>query len=149
MISVYADGSSNGRSNSPGGFGWVVLKNGVPVYAGYGKSTSTTNNRMEAQGMLEGLRAVEATGLHAGGMELVELVSDSQWVLGCANGSMNATKNLDIIEPLKELTAKLRARTRWVRGHSGDIFNERCDSLANMGKREAMADIVAGAADVK
>lgn len=147
MISVYADGSSNGRSNSPGGFGWVVLKDGAPVFAGYGKSTSTTNNRMEAQGMLEGLRAVEAAGLYTGA-ELVELVSDSQWVLGCANGSMNATKNLDIIEPLKELTAKLRARTRWVRGHQGEVWNERCDSLANKGKREAQAEIAAGVADV-
>ena len=28
----------------------------------------------------------------------------------------------------------LKAKTRWVQGHTGDVHNERCDELANFGR---------------
>ena len=159
MISVYSDGSSSGRSNQPGGYGWVVLLDGEPVRAGYGGDPSTTNNRMEMQGAISGLEAIRA--LFGGadrqasvaaykprpshdGDRLVELVSDSQYTLYVANGRFSPTKNLDLAAKLRHLYQTLGVQGRWVRGHSGDVWNERADSLAKMGKLEAQKEALDG-----
>ncbi len=143
MISVYADGSSGGRSNAPGGYGWVVLVEGLPRMAGYGSDVSTTNNRMEMMGLIVGLEAVKASDL----MRLrlpIEVVSDSQYALGVASRRFAPSKNLDLVKRLQRLCAELCVTYRWVRGHVGDTYNERCDSLARLGKSEAKQQVEAG-----
>lgn len=148
MISVYADGSSSGRSDEPGGYGWVITINGHPRAAGYGGHASTTNNRMEMQGILAGLQALKVSGLHLDGVP-IEVVSDSQYALGVASGRYSPTKNLDIADPLKALCRELRVRFRWVRGHNKEPYNERCDSLAKMGKIEVLEALKKGDVDAR
>lgn len=158
MISVYTDGSSHARGGKPGGWAFVIVKN-VGFFdeqvlgAGYGGDPTTTNNRMELTGAIKGLEALEGIQLFdkAYDGQLVELVSDSQYTLGMANGSYSPStdtqgnrKNGDLVDRLQELAQRVlsrdektgRPRTRWVRGHEGDTFNERCDSLAKRGKKE-------------
>lgn len=136
-FSVYADGSSGGGSNQPCGWGWVVLMDGYPIAAGSGGYHLGTNNVAELMGAREGLRALMA---HSAFSSLkkeertVELVSDSQYVLGLANGSFSASKNTALAEHVREISAKVGASTRWVRGHAGDPLNEMCDKLAKEGK---------------
>lgn len=143
FISVYADGSSSGRSAEPGGFGWVILLDGQPVSAGYGGNTSTTNNRMELQGAISGLEHLYASGLYKSA-NAIELVSDSQYVLGVAAGQYHTAKNVDLADCLKVLCSKLGVNFRWVKGHSKDPWNDRCDSLAKQGKREAQGTLMQG-----
>jgi ribonuclease HI len=90
---------------------------------------------MELLGAIRGLEAVKRLDL----MDRIELVSDSQYTLGMANGEymIHEGRNEDLILPLRKLMKELGATTRWVRGHVGDTLNERCDSLAKRGKREA------------
>lgn len=138
MISVYSDGASGAGGGKPGGYGWVIVKDGQePVLAwGYGGSPSTTNNLMELEGAIQGLEALISQGLHrqAG---LVELVSDSQYILAMATGSWSVNKNHAQVERLQSLyKAAGCVRTRWVRGHKGETFNEHCDLLAGQGKEE-------------
>jgi ribonuclease HI len=40
-----------------------------------------------------------------------------------------AVKNADLWQRLDTLTAKHDVRWRWVRGHAGNAWNERCDEL--------------------
>jgi hypothetical protein len=63
----------------------------------------------------------------------VYLVSDSQLILGWASGEYRFKQagKLEKYYQLQALVQKLRVKTRWVRGHNGDEFNERCDQLAN------------------
>ncbi len=132
---VYADGSSTGRANREGGYAWIVLKNGEPLYASYGGSPSTTNNLMELEGLIKGLEALLASELYKG--EAVELCSDSQYALGIANGTYTPVKNKEPCDWLRELAKRTGAVTRWCRGHAGvDEWQERCDSLAKKGKEE-------------
>lgn len=138
FISVYADGSSSGRSAEPGGYGWVVLLDGQPVSAGYGGNISTTNNRMELQGAISGLEHLLASEIHKTAAH-IELVSDSQYVLGVASGQYHTAKNIDLADKLKVLCKEIGVSFRWVKGHSKDPWNDRCDSLAKQGKREAQA----------
>lgn len=134
VFSVYCDGSSTGRADKPGGYGWVILKDGKPVHAGYGGSPKTTNNVMELTAAVKGLEALLASELYKG--EAVEVVSDSQYTLGIADGTYSPQKNVELAQKLKELVEKTKAKTRWVRGHSGQEWQERCDSLAKRGKNE-------------
>ena len=102
---------------------------------GYGGSPATTNNLMEMEGATQGLlKALELKLVGAG--EPVELVSDSQYTLGIASGGYSPSKNLEEANRLTELAKKVGCRFRWVRGHTGEPFNEACDELASLGKRE-------------
>lgn len=148
MISAYADGSSSGRSDEPGGYGWLVLRDGLPVMAGCGGHPSTTNNRMEMAGAIAALEAVRVSGLHLLGAP-IELVSDSKYVLGVASGEFHPTKNLDLAHVLKALCRELGVDFRWVRGHSREPWNERCDSLAKQGKQEVKDTLAKEAADAQ
>jgi ribonuclease HI len=140
MISVYADGSSGQGGGKPGGWAFVVVVDDFVVHCDYGGDVLTTNNVMELTGCIRGLEAVVASGLQSLG-HIIELVSDSQYALGMASGLWNATKNVALVEQLKKLVADNGVRLRWVRGHNGDVWNERCDSLAALGKKEATATL--------
>lgn len=141
-FSVYADGSSGGNSTGPIGWGWVVIQDDAQVLcAGSGGNHEGTNNVAELMGAREGLKALlehpvylarSVTGLNY----RIELVSDSQYVLGLANGSYNASKNKVLAEHVRELARLNFVQTRWVKGHAGDPLNEMCDKLAKLGKEQ-------------
>lgn len=119
----------------PGGWAWVIVHDDRPLATNLGGSPSTTNNIMELTGAIEGLKSYALMKIRGEIPDgLVELVSDSQYVLGCASGEWNPTQNLDLVKPLIELTKLIKPRLRWVRGHQGDTWNERCDSLAKKAK---------------
>ena len=134
MISVYSDGSSTGRSNKPGGWAYVIVKDDEQLHSAHGGDPKTTNNCMELQGAIEGLKALLANNLV--GTEPVELVSDSQYVLGLASGDYKPKKNVALACELRRLAIKTGVTMRWVRGHMGDTYNEMCDVLAKKGKEE-------------
>ena len=50
--------------------------------------------------------------------------------------------NLGLWKRLYEVADARRVKTRWVRGHNGDVYNERADALANRALR-----LRAGSAD--
>lgn len=131
-VLVYCDGSSTGRSNKPGGWGYCILSDGRVYGAGYGGDPETTNNRMELMAIMKALTYVRSQELHQ--MGDVVVISDSQYALGVASGRMAPTVNLDIVEPLQQIFRSLRCGTRWVKGHSGDTWNEKVDRLAKKGK---------------
>ena len=91
-----------------------------------GYDPSTTNNRMELMGAIEGLRATER------GAEVV-LRSDSQYVVKTMTLRWKRNKNQDLWALLDTETAARRVRFEWVRGHSVDPINNRADELALMG----------------
>ncbi len=134
MLSVYTDGSSSGRGGNPIGWAFVIVRDGKPLRCGNGGHTSGTNNVAELLGAIRGLKTLIALGL--AGTEPTELVSDSQYVLGMGSGRMAATINVELVTELRQLCRQTRCRFRWVRGHTGDLWNERADSLAHKAKEE-------------
>lgn len=140
MISIYSDGASSAKGGQPGGWGFVIVRDETHVIcAAYGSDPSTTNNIMELTGAIRGMEAaLEQIRLGMIGRgEPIELVSDSQYVLGLASGRFTPSANLELAKQAKQLLSTLRGKDRWVRGHKGDVWNERCDSLAGKGKQEA------------
>jgi ribonuclease HI len=102
-----------------------------------GGEPSTTNQRMELMGALEGLRSLE-------GRRRVELYSDSAYLVNCfrdkwyerwrRNGWKNAQRkpvgNRDLWEALIALVERHEVNWHKVAGHAGDVMNERADRLA-------------------
>lgn len=128
---VHTDGACLGNPG-PGGWAWAL---GDERWAS-GAAGHTTNQRMELTAVLEALRSVEGR---------VEIVSDSTYVVNCfrdrwwegwlRRGWTNARKepvaNRDLWEPLIDLVRGRDDVTfRWVKGHSGDLMNDRVDGLA-------------------
>lgn len=131
-VSVYADGSSDGTSKGAIGWGWILVKGEEVLSWGCAGDHIGTNNIAELQGAIYGLRVVVQEHLHE--RHIIELVSDSRYCLGLADGSYQPSSNHDLVKELRSLAVDTNARFRWVRGHSGSYFNEKCDKLAKIGK---------------
>lgn len=134
-IRIHSDGGCRGN---PGPGGWAaVLQYGAHRREISGGEPATTNNRMELTAAIEALKALKEPCE-------VEFFTDSKylrsgisgWLAGWKrNGWRTAdkkpVKNSDLWRSLDAEAARHRVEWRWVRGHSGDAGNERCDRLAN------------------
>lgn len=133
---IYTDGGCHGNPG-PAGVGISVVQGEDEVMAYGAYIGKATNQVAELSAAISGLRTV-AEG------SVVELVSDSQYVLkglsewrkgwianGWTNSSGKPVANKPYWQELYALADKRKVTTRWVKGHNGDVFNERCDELAN------------------
>ena len=134
-VTLYTDGACSGNPG-PGGWGAILEFQGVEKEISGGES-STTNNRMELTGVIEGLSALKEPCI-------VELYSDSKYVIdglskGWAeswrkNGWRKADKkpalNPDLWEKLLDLVEIHQLHYHWVKGHAENPKNNRCDQLA-------------------
>lgn len=141
-IEVYTDGSAT-VATKPGGWGFVVVLDGVKHHEGSGSMEKATNNDAELQAAVEGLKSVLLMRVKEPekyGQAEVTLVSDSEIVLGWTNGTYRFKQKAKMAtyEILKSIASRLRVHTRWVEGHTGDVHNERCDELANIARKSLL-----------
>ena len=138
-VQIFTDGACRGN---PGPGGWAcILRHPV---SGTEKELSggvklTTNNQMEMQAVISGLKALKTRSA-------VEVVTDSSYVAqGCQEwmpgwkkngwrrkegGAWKPVKNVEYWQLLDELLNIHQVRFTHVRGHAGHPENERCDELA-------------------
>jgi ribonuclease HI len=103
----------------------------------------TTNNRVELIAAIAGLRELKTACL-------VTLYSDSEYLVtsmqaglpqrwragGWKRGKRGKAMNSDLWEQLLYHCSKHEVKFEWVRGHSGNRENERCDQLSQDAARE-------------
>jgi ribonuclease HI len=136
IIEVYSDGSAQTK-DKPGGWASVILIDGQVHLELAGHLEQATNNDSELIAAIKGLDYVlEYLASFQGSFPLeveVTLLSDSQIVLNWANGTyrFKQADKLPLYDHLRRLVKKLSVKTQWIRGHSGNTWNERCDKLAN------------------
>jgi ribonuclease HI len=136
-IDVYADGACKGNPG-PGGWG-VLLQWGPHTKELYGGERLTTNNRMELTAVIRALEALKRPSV-------VRIHTDSQYVQkgitewirnwkrrGWRTSEKMPVKNAELWRRLDELSALHHIEWIWVKGHAGNVGNERADKLANMG----------------
>jgi len=131
VISIYTDGASRGNPG-PGGFG-TVIKKGTRRKEFSGGFRLTTNNRMELLAVIIGLEALLKPNLQ------VTIYSDSKyvvdaiekkWVFGWVKKGFKDKKNPDLWKRFLQIYPKHKVKMVWVKGHAGNVENERCDQLA-------------------
>ena len=133
-VIVYTDG---GCDPNPGIGGWAAIL----LCKGKGKELSggeprTTNNRMEltaAVAALEALKRPCAVTLHTDSEYLEKGITTwlPSWKQRGWKRKRGAVKNLDLWQRLDALVQRHHVQWRWVPGHAGDVYNERCDQLAS------------------
>ncbi len=135
-IVIATDGACKGNPG-PGGWGAILRAADGRERELLGAEPHTTNNRMELTAAIEALQALTRPCA-------VILSTDSsyvrdgitKWIHGWQkNGWKTAdrkpVKNADLWQALLTAAARHKIEWRWVKGHSGDPDNERCDALAN------------------
>ena len=97
----------------------------------------TTNNRMELMGPIMGLEVLNQScrvTLHSDSQYVVEGIEKGWAKRWRGNGWMRNKReqavNPDLWGRLLDQCNKHEVEFRWVRGHAGDLENERCDQLA-------------------
>lgn len=134
---AYTDGACAPSNPGPAGWGCVLIAPDATETDHFGFIGPGTNQIAELTAALEGLNRVPAGST-------VELVSDSQYVLkglgewragwerkGFRNSKGEQVANLALWKQLFAAADARKVTTRWVRGHNGDVYNERADALAN------------------
>jgi ribonuclease HI len=101
-----------------------------------GSELDTTNNRMELRAALEALLALpvphrvelhtDSRYLQQGVGEWLPLWRARNWL----TSGKKPVKNRDLWQALSRQIERHDVRWRWLRGHSGDRWNERADRLA-------------------
>jgi len=128
MIKIYTDGSCLGNPG-PGGWGAVIIYPDGNEKELSGADLDTTNNRMELQSVIEALDYLESGSM-------VELYSDSLYVLNTITKGWKKKANIDLWDKLESKIQKhSNISWYWVKGHSGDFYNEKVNDLAQ-GKAE-------------
>ncbi len=134
-VQIFSDGACSGNPGA-GGYG-VILRYGSHEKEISGGAKSTTNNRMELMGVIEGLSALKEPCN-------VTVTTDSKYVVdSITKGWVYLWKkknwiksdgkkalNVDLWEKLISLLEKHYVQFVWVKGHAGHPENERCDTLA-------------------
>jgi len=140
-VIIYTDGGCIGNPG-PGGYG-VVLLHGEHRKELSGGFRKTTNNRMELTAAITGLEALK-TRCKA------TIYTDSQYLAnGMTKGWAKRWKingwmrnkdekaiNPDLWDRLLNLCSHHKVEFIWVRGHTGNPENERCDFLSTQSAKE-------------
>lgn len=126
-ITIYTDGScDNLRHPNYGGWAYVIIEDDVIIEEESGCGTHTTNNRMELTAIIHSL-------LNLPYFTSVTIYTDSQYCIGVLTRKYKAQANLDLIEQFFDMVDEksLDVSFEWVKGHSGNEWNERADKMAN------------------
>jgi ribonuclease HI len=140
-IEIYTDGGCE-PNPGPGGYGAVLLhpKKRAEISGGFRK---TTNNRMEIFAAIAGLELLKQPGtvtLHSDSQYLVKAMTEG-WVANWKRKSWWRTnkerpENVDLWQRVDALCQKHQVDFHWVKGHAGNLENERCDQLAMAALRQ-------------
>ena len=135
QVTLYTDGACSGNPG-PGGWAAILIYNGREKVLSGGEKT-TTNNRMELTGVIEGLKALKepcAVDLYSDSKYVIDALEKGWAVRWKKNGWMRNKKdpamNPELWEELLQLTEKHALTCHWVKGHAENDYNNRCDALA-------------------
>lgn len=135
-VTIYTDGACKGNPGV-GGYGAVLLFGGQRKELSGGFSL-TTNNRMELTAAITALQSLKEPCD-------VLLYTDSEYIVnsmskgwaerwrrnGWKRNKHDRAINPDLWGTLLDLCSVHSVTFEWVKGHAGDVENERCDALSN------------------
>lgn len=147
VIEIYADGACKGNPG-PGGWGaWLAFAGHEKEL--WGGELVTTNNRMELTAVIRALEALkrqcvvkiytDSVYVQKGITEWVHSWKARNWL----TSDKKPVKNVDLWKTLDSLVQQHQIEWVWVKGHAGNVGNERADALANKGVDQVLGREVA------
>ena len=135
LVKIYTDGACSGNPG-PGGWGAVLIfgENVLELNEGY---RLTTNNRMEILAVVESLNKLKR-------YSRVVVISDSKYLVDAINkrwvhrwqlnrwkrNKKDLASNSDLWKLLLVQLDRHKVKFEWIKGHSGDTYNDLADKLA-------------------
>lgn len=131
QVTIHTDGacSRNGDKNAIGGYGAIIVF-GEHEKIVRGNAVGTTNNRMELTAVIAALHALTKPCE-------IQVITDSQYIINGTKSMRAWLQKKDL--PNKDLWIQLidagnkgghKMKFIHVKGHSGEVYNERCDKIA-------------------
>lgn len=141
FVEIYTDGSCL-KNPGPGGWGAVLIYNGIEKKMSGGER-DTTNNRMELTAAIKSLEALKVPCK-------VKMTTDSKYLCdgmgkgwavswkkkGWRKSDNTPALNPDLWQKMLDLCEKHEVEFCWVKGHAGHKYNERCDEMAQSEARK-------------
>ena len=134
-IIVYTDGACSGNPGIGGWGGIILIHEKKPIYL-HGGSNETTNNQMELTAAIKVLQYFKERSE-------ITIYTDSKYVMngielwiinwkknGWKTAAKKPVKNKELWEELDHEIKKHQISWQWVKGHAGNIHNEKADFLA-------------------
>jgi ribonuclease HI len=143
LVEIWTDG---GCKPNPGPGGWAaILRFGTAERELSGAEPATTNNRMELTAAAEALEALTrpcSVVLHTDSEYLRNGIT--RWTTGWVrrrwrNAAGDPVANIDLWQRILAAAQRHEIDWRWVRGHAGDVMNERADVLATQARANLTA----------
>ncbi len=134
-VLIYTDGACSGNPGK-GGYAAIIKYNETEKALSKGFRL-TTNNRMELMAAIAGLEVLKEpceAEVYSDSKYLVDAVTKG-WVIGWKKRGWKKSDgkpalNVDLWERLLRLMNVHKVHFVWVKGHSGNPENERCDRMA-------------------
>ena len=130
-VAIYTDGAAKGNPGK-GGYGIVLLSGNLRKELSKGFRL-TTNNRMELLAVIVSLEALkkkpESVIIYSDSKYVVDAV-EKKWVFGWEKTNFNKKKNPDLWIRFLKIYRQHNVTFKWVKGHSDNEENNRCDFLA-------------------
>ena len=133
---IYTDGACSGN---PGSGGWAAIifnKSSGQKSKKIGGELETTNNRMELIAIIEALESIPKDSS-------LKIFTDSKYVINgielwikqwkknnWIGSNKKKIKNKDLWTKLDTLSSQFHITWNWIKGHSGNKYNEEVDRLA-------------------
>ena len=133
-LEIYTDGACLGNPG-PGGWAALIIDNNQERILS-GNNEMTTNNRMELLAVIKALESVNHR------LEIT-IYTDSKYVINgitswikswktndWKSSSKTPVKNIDLWKILDVNSQKQNIKWVWVKGHSGNNYNDKVDKIA-------------------
>ncbi len=134
-VIIYTDGACSGNPG-PGGWGTILMYRENKKEISGGKQ-ETTNNIMELTAVIEGLKLLKypcEVDLYSDSAYVVNAFEQG-WIYNWAKNNWKTAgkepvKNQELWKELYQLTKTHKVKFHKVKGHSDNVYNNRCDELA-------------------
>ena len=135
QIAMYTDGACDIHAdNQPGG--WAAILCAVNDKGKVIKETvisggqeMTTNNQMELTAVIKGLKQLNSP-------MNITIVTDSKYVIDIASKEKRIVANKSLWQEFFQAAARHQIKWRFILGHAGHKYNEKCDRLAVAERRK-------------
>lgn len=145
QVTIYTDGGAD-PNPGPGGWGAVLLfekADGSSITKELsGGHPATTNNQMELSAAIEALNALSrpcSVDLHTDSQYLRNGIT--RWIHGWKAKGWKDVKNVALWQALDAAIQRHQIAWHWVKGHAGNIYNERADQLATAARPVAAVSL--------
>ena len=138
MINIATDGPCK-CNPGVGGWGVAVFDGDLYLEGLSGGEVTTTNNRMELMAFIQACNYIEENFSDESDLtiwidSMYVIKGCTEWLRGWRAKDYKGVKNEDLWREIADLRCIWKClNLQWVKGHSGNLFNDKADKLANEG----------------